>query len=238
MELTGKKILIVDYKTDLRDILMEYLETFGATVVVNENLQLGYEKFMSEDFDAIICDTMMSSSSDLDFLENIKKSNKKRPVFIIVSHYDVSRHSELYIQGASCVLKKPYDLKNIFEALIRLMQIPPSGWSRTCERHPSNLKISISEPDLVSKNEAQLINLSMKGFRIASSKKIPNVSKMISFELGIPTNAQKISGTGIVRWIKYNDIHGDRAGFGLEIVEINAESANEYKNYINSLSFV
>lgn len=118
--LAGKKILVVDDEELLREILMEDLAAYEATVMGAENGDLAFDLVKKENFDAIVTDIRMPGGNGVILIKNINSHfQKDRPKIFVCSGYnDVSR-TEIENMSVTHTFNKPFDREVFIQTLIK-----------------------------------------------------------------------------------------------------------------------
>ena len=233
MTLAGKKILVAEDEESLREVYKDNLESFGAIVVEAEDGEVAFDKFKNGNFDIVLSDMRMPKVTGAELLEKIRKSEKKRPIFIVVTGFSDISPSELYARGASAVIGKPCRLDSLVNVLTRLLDVPPHGWSRTTNRHDLKINILITLSDLNTAFEAEAVNISEGGFFVQTTRALPPPSEVISFSLNLPPANRQILGKGIVRWTREQIKSGEHRGFGFEFINLDADYLKFLEEYLN-----
>jgi CheY-like chemotaxis protein len=121
-----KNILIVDDSLTFRLYLKKCLqllicdETIQATEV--KDGKIAWDMVQAASFDLIVSDVNMPVMSGQQFLQKVKGDalHADTPVIFVTSLANDARVAELMELGASAVLKKPLDPKEMADALSRL----------------------------------------------------------------------------------------------------------------------
>ena len=119
-----KKILFIDDDPTILLISEIMLESLGYDVITADGGVSGIELLKTNDIDLILLDLMMADIYGLDVLKYIKEKEefKNIPVVIQSGIKDSDEINKAYKLGASYVLLKPYnqkDLKDIIGILVQ-----------------------------------------------------------------------------------------------------------------------
>lgn len=114
MSLQGKKILVVDDESDIRDLFKEELEDNGASVLEAENGVTAFEIFQSGGIDAIISDIRMPGGDGVELVKNVKAENSDLPIYLITGFADYTGN-ELKLLGVEAVVFKPFDISEVVQ---------------------------------------------------------------------------------------------------------------------------
>ncbi len=106
-----KKILLVDDEIDFLQLLQTRLEANNYSVVTAMNGKEALGKFKQEKPDALILDVMMPEINGLEVLREIRKEDKKIPVFIITAFSNEERFKEANQFNASGFIMKTNDMQ-------------------------------------------------------------------------------------------------------------------------------
>jgi len=112
MKMQNKKILIVDDKITICQVLSEILEASGYKTAVAGSGEKGLEVFAREKPDFILTDLVMKGLSGVDFIREIRKDNPDIPIIILTAFGTISSAVEAMKAGADDYMTKPlnYDL--------------------------------------------------------------------------------------------------------------------------------
>lgn len=111
----SKTILIVDDEPDLTDIIRSSLEDNGYQVIEANSGRVAANILESEKIDIVLTDLKMS---DGDGLRVRDKAKFKKIPYIFLTAY--SGAYKTFLPKDALVLEKPYDLKEILDAIQRL----------------------------------------------------------------------------------------------------------------------
>lgn len=117
--LNGKKILIVDDEELLREILMEDLVTYGATVVGAANGSIAFDLAQQQNFDAIVTDIRMPGGNGVALIQNINSHfQQNKPKIFICSGYNDVTLPEIETMAVSHTFSKPFNRESFIQILI------------------------------------------------------------------------------------------------------------------------
>lgn len=110
--MAGTKILIVDDKLNIREVLSEILKTEGYDTIMADSGETGLICFRDGNPDFILTDMIMKELSGVDFIREIRKLNRTVPVIILTAFGSISSAVEAIKAGADDYMTKPlnYDL--------------------------------------------------------------------------------------------------------------------------------
>jgi two-component system, NtrC family, nitrogen regulation response regulator NtrX len=110
-------ILIIDDEKAIRNTLSEILSFEGYKVSEAEDGEEGLKKFISNNYDVVLCDIKMPKMDGLEFLEKAGEINPDIPVVIISSHGNIETAVEAVKKGAYDYISKPPDLNRLLITL-------------------------------------------------------------------------------------------------------------------------
>ncbi|MBL7650251.1 MAG: sigma-54-dependent Fis family transcriptional regulator, partial [Candidatus Hydrogenedentes bacterium] len=111
-------ILIVDDEKNIREGLLRALKPAGYKIILAEDGEDGYKKYLTHKVDLAILDIRMPRLSGLDLLERINKTENPCPVIFLTGHGTVETAVEAMRLGAYDFLTKPVNLDKL-ELLIQ-----------------------------------------------------------------------------------------------------------------------
>lgn len=122
-----ERALVVDDEKDIRTIMVKILEKSGCkhTDTVG-SAEEALQKAVSNEYDIILADLMMSGKDGRVFLQELREKGDKTPVIFISGKLDVTRE-ELIELGAIDFIRKPYDLETVRTVLHRIFQPKTPG---------------------------------------------------------------------------------------------------------------
>ena len=136
-----KKILIVDDEKNLRESLVELLESenFATAEAADGAAALEVLREKAADFAAILLDLRMPRVDGLEFLRIVREENlSSAPVVVVSAFGDSTRMIEAMRRGAFDYITKPLDIEEILSVLNRAVE--QSELSRSSEKSKSNEK--------------------------------------------------------------------------------------------------
>ncbi len=112
-----KKILIVDDNKDIRENLVELIETLGYHVDSAESGIEGLQKYKDDQFDMVFTDIYMPGMDGIDFLNEVKKINKNAVVVVMTAYPSSDTIRETIIGEGYTYVEKPVIFKKIEKLL-------------------------------------------------------------------------------------------------------------------------
>lgn len=117
-EASPVSILIVDDEIELARQLGEFLKSRHYQVFVATNGRSAIETFRVERPCVVLLDMRMPDIGGLDVLEAIRGLDASVRVIIMTGNLETDKQA-LACAGAYCVLAKPFDLRQLLEAINR-----------------------------------------------------------------------------------------------------------------------
>lgn len=112
------KVLIVDDEKDLREVLSENLEIYGAVCLEAGNAQEAAEVLKKETVDVIISDIRMPGGDGRQLAEFLKSENITTPFYFMTGFADMT-DQEAHQLGALKIFNKPFKFKEMRETLFQ-----------------------------------------------------------------------------------------------------------------------
>ena len=104
-----KKILVVDDEPDFLEMIKLRLEATNYEVITASNGKDGLERIWCDKPDVVLLDILMPELNGIETLKEIRKKNKKLPVFIITAYGNEKRFKEAKDLDASGFIVKTLD---------------------------------------------------------------------------------------------------------------------------------
>jgi len=117
MDITNKKIWILDDDKSIRWVLQKALEKNNYNVMAFSNTNEAINQFNHDMPDLIVSDIKMPGESGLQFLEKVKEKFPKIPVIIMTAFSDLDSALDSYSHGAYEYLPKPFDIDNAISVI-------------------------------------------------------------------------------------------------------------------------
>jgi sigma-B regulation protein RsbU (phosphoserine phosphatase) len=166
---SGRKILLIDDDTIVRESIAAYLEDSGFNVTEAEDGQKGFNLFLNEQPGLVICDLRMPKLDGLSLLRKIseKQPNIPVPVIVISGAGGMSDVVEALRMGASDYIVKPIvDMKVLEHAIEHCLervtlQIQNEKYKQQLEATNRELKESLK---LLEQDQRAGLQLQLKMF--------------------------------------------------------------------------
>lgn len=122
MELSNKKILLVEDDPNFGSILKDYLVMNDFEVTLAKNGMEGFEKFKKDTFDLCILDVMMPYKDGFTLAREIRDKNKEIPLIFLTAKTMKEDVLKGYKVGADDYLNKPFDSEVLLMKIQAIMQ--------------------------------------------------------------------------------------------------------------------
>jgi CheY-like chemotaxis protein len=125
----SKRILVVDDDPDIRQVLLDRLESYGYVVETAVNGRDALDALQGSAFDGMVLDIRMPEINGMEVLRQTRKSHPGLPVVMVTSSMVREHAIEAIGEGAQAYLLKPFDaaqLKQVLEHWIGRDPRPPA----------------------------------------------------------------------------------------------------------------
>lgn len=112
-----KKILIIDDEYQNREMLSDFLEIKGYSVITAHDGAEGLEVFKNNEADAAIIDIKMPVMNGIECATEIRKMRENFPIIMITGHVDIDYKLHIKNMGLEHLLIKPLNINEIDEIL-------------------------------------------------------------------------------------------------------------------------
>ncbi len=113
------KILIVEDKESMAQMLVQTLEAEGYSVAVAKDGREGILKLKSEKMDLILTDLKLPQKSGLEVLQAAKEHNPLVPVILMTAYGSIETAVKAVKDGAYDFLQKPFDTDHLLVLIVR-----------------------------------------------------------------------------------------------------------------------
>jgi two-component system, NtrC family, response regulator AtoC len=113
MKTLSGTILVADDDSDIREILRDTLDSFGAKIVTAVDGQDCLDRVEAEAPDVILLDIEMPVKSGLQVLQELQQRGSNVTIIMITAYGTIERAVEAMKQGAYDFITKPFDLDHI-----------------------------------------------------------------------------------------------------------------------------
>ncbi len=115
----GARLLVVDDKASIRDMLKDALSEHGAHVTAAANGDAAIELLEDHQFDAVITDLKMPGKNGIDVLRAAKAKDVDMAVFVVTAYGTIETAVEAMRLGALDFIAKPFQLEEIEQKVAR-----------------------------------------------------------------------------------------------------------------------
>jgi len=214
--LVGKRLLIVEDEPDLREPLAVEFQSLGCTVFQAENGTIAFELSKREPLDVVISDIRMPGGDGVELLKNLKASNYAFPVVMLITGFSDLSKEEAYHLGAEAILGKPFDLDEIGDAVRRILTPREVRWSVPASNVVME-QIALTFSSLTTAIDDSKVLLGRGGLFLHTDVVKTTPGKSLSFHIRFSEgDILAIEGSGIVRWIRQENVGNVRKGMGIE----------------------
>jgi len=119
----GKTVLIVDDEQEIRELLKEEFEYYGAIVLEAANGKIAAQIFEERPSDFVVTDIRMPGGDGIELLRKIKAGNREFPVLVMSAYSDISRNEAIEL-GADAFFSKPFNLEKLRTTALSLLKPP------------------------------------------------------------------------------------------------------------------
>ena len=157
--MNGKHILVVEDDTNIRDGLVDTLDSEGYRVTAASDGQEALDRFAKIPFDLVILDIMMPKLNGYDVCRTIRKTHEAIPIIMLTAKgEEIDKVVGLQL-GADDYVTKPFGVR---ELLARVQAV-----LRRCSDHPetSDTDAPTTLPDHFTFGAAQIDSTAFRGTR-------------------------------------------------------------------------
>jgi signal transduction histidine kinase len=116
------QILIVDDERDIRRLLQEMLSLEGHEVTEAANGLEALERLKSASFDLVVTDVRMPGVSGLELLRRVREASPSTEVVVATAYAELETAIECMRAGAFDLLRKPFNLQELFSCVSRALE--------------------------------------------------------------------------------------------------------------------
>lgn len=231
------QVLIVEDENDLRDIIAQDFRKKGFKVIESVNGNDAFKIVQSEKIDIILSDIRMPNGTGIELLENIKKMNIDIPVMMFLTGGSDFSIEEAYDRGADAVFSKPFKRKTLMGAVLKALSDYNQRWScRKTTRVTLEHLIKVQFLENKALPSGKILNLGRGGMFVVLDEQFPHVGDRVSFQFAYDQGTLvKISGTGIVRWVRDTASENFPKGCGIEFESLDENDRKNVLNLINDI---
>lgn len=104
------KVLVIEDQKELANNLKTYLEIENYHVETASDGLEGYERILSEPFDAIILDLNLPGKDGMDICRDVRKEGFKAPIIMLTARSEKESIISGFTTGADDYVTKPFDM--------------------------------------------------------------------------------------------------------------------------------
>ncbi len=187
----SKTILVVEDEGFLREAIAYDLTLQGYEVLEATNGRTALEIIDRQLPDLVVSDIRMPEMSGIELLKELRRRDPFLPVVIFLTGYaDLSREEALAL-GADAVFTKPFDRRELFKTIERMLVAPEIRWSQP---------LAETKPMHSVRGTIQAEQLGRCGFHLQTFEPAQPSGELVNFEVWIEKTL--IRGVGVVRWTR------------------------------------
>ena len=115
-------ILVVDDELDAAKVLAKILKKKGYRIQLAANGLEALQKLHRNNFELVITDILMPKLDGIQLLEQIREEWPTLPVIVMTALDDEQVYSQMLAMGAHAYLLKPFEFKQLFDAVAGIIQ--------------------------------------------------------------------------------------------------------------------
>lgn len=232
-------LLIVEDDPALRETVMYDFERKGYLVLGAAGGDEGIEVFANQKVDLIISDYHMLKGNGITLLDNIKGKNAALPFFIFTGGKEGDlTPEELYEKGVEAVFMKPFDRKELHEAVRQALLPRAQKMQRQSNRYPIESAVGLQFFKSNFSTQTRTLNIGRGGMFIELQEMFPKTGEEVGFNVKVSSpHPLDLVGTGIVRWVRKQKDDDLPAGCGIEFTTLDAKSDAQLDRLLRSATF-
>ena len=145
------KILVVEDEKSIAGFIQKGLEEQGFSVEVCHDGNTGYERVITQAYDAVILDIMLPGRDGLSILKNLREKRNTVPVVLLTARSELNERLEGLNLGADDYLTKPFYVE---ELIARLHAVTRRGAERTSILQFGDLVVDLIQRQVKVRGEA------------------------------------------------------------------------------------
>jgi YesN/AraC family two-component response regulator len=118
----NKKLLLVEDDQHVSEVLKNFLKNFFPLIKTAADGEEGWKMFRKEHFDLVISDIEMPKTNGVMLSKGIKAKAPEQAILITSAYTDEKYLVELINIGVDGFLKKPINIENLFNTVIRVLR--------------------------------------------------------------------------------------------------------------------
>jgi DNA-binding NtrC family response regulator len=116
------RLLIVDDKAQMREVLQKFLLAEGYAVETAESAEEALEKFKKGSFDLVLSDIRMPLMDGNELLDSILKIKPDAVVILMTAFGSIEAAVEAIKQGATDYISKPFQMEEVLLRISRALK--------------------------------------------------------------------------------------------------------------------
>jgi CheY-like chemotaxis protein len=120
----SKRILVVDDDPDIRQVLMDRLDSYGYGVETAVDGAEALDALRLSTYDGMILDIRMPKIDGLEVLRRVRETHPSLPVVVVTASKMKDHDLKSISQGAQDCLLKPFDVAQLKEVVERCFGPP------------------------------------------------------------------------------------------------------------------
>ena len=165
-----KNVLLVEDDPALRMVVREVLKG-DFNIDEADNGTEGIEKGVRNEADLIILDYHLPKQDGLEVIEAVKKANPSVPVIVLTGYLSPESEKQFINLGASKIFPKPFNYRNLLEAVKYLSSTDtPNATATTTHNPEASGSFSINNGYTDCPSEAQMLQASLNALASLAGK--------------------------------------------------------------------
>lgn len=114
----GKKFLIVDDEEDLRELIVDEIESLGGKCTEADGSQGAWSLILKNQYDCIISDVRMPKGSGIDLLKKVRSHcDYSHLPIIIMTGYTIYSKEDIQSLDPSAIMDKPFSFEKLLQTI-------------------------------------------------------------------------------------------------------------------------
>ena len=133
LNLSGKKILLVEHDRSIRLILNDTFYKMDSVVINAVSIAEALRYFKQDRFDVVISEFDLLGESGLEFFKSIKQTNPAVVTVLITDYGEIGSAAEALESGVDHIIEKPFSMNRLLDTISTRLSSPHDarGRSRT-----------------------------------------------------------------------------------------------------------